>query len=49
MQKSDGLKICIELVPQTSWYSNLRKEMEQDDWDKLRKNLYKSYENKCGI
>lgn len=49
MQQSNNLILSIELVPKTSWYSNLRKEMEQDDWDKLRKNVYKQFDYGCGI
>jgi hypothetical protein len=43
------LKLSIELVPQTSWYSNLRGEMNKADWDKVRKNTYAAYGYKCGI
>jgi hypothetical protein len=49
MQQSNILKLSIELVPSTSWYSNLRGKMEREEWDRLRRNVYKSYENKCGI
>jgi hypothetical protein len=49
MQQSDDLKLSIELVPSTSWYSNLRGKMEQQDWDKVRENIYKVFDYKCGI
>ncbi len=29
------MKLTVELVPETSWYSNLRKAMLQAEWDKL--------------
>jgi len=44
-----ALKLTIELVPKTSWYSNMRNKMRPSQWDKLRKNVYEEYENKCGI
>lgn len=43
------LKLKIELVPQTSWYSNLRSNISDSDWDKLRKQVYAQYQNVCGI
>lgn len=43
------LKLTIELVPETSWYNNLRSMMNQQQWDVLRRKVYKDYGNKCGI
>ena len=43
------LKLTIELVPETSWYNNMRKAMSKSNWDKLRKEIYKKYNNVCGI
>jgi predicted restriction endonuclease len=43
------LKLTIELVPKTSWYSNLRNVIRPAKWDKLRKSVYAEYEHKCGI
>ena len=43
------LKLAIDLVPQTSWYSNLRSMMSRQDWDKVRKNTYAAYGHKCGV
>lgn len=43
------LKLTIELVPQTSWFSNLRSELSKKDWDKLRKETYEISDNKCDI
>ncbi len=43
------LKLSIELVPKTSWYSNLRNEMSKEGWDKLHKETYAQFGNKCGI
>jgi len=49
MKKSVSLKLTIELVPSTSWYDNLRKNMSQDEWDKIRKAAYAKYSYNCGI
>ncbi len=47
--KPKELKLKIELVPKTSWYDNLRKYTDKNDWDKIRKQTYVNYEHKCGI
>lgn len=41
--------LTIELVPETSWYNNLRKVISQKDWDVLRKQVYHKYNYHCGI
>lgn len=41
--------LTIELVPETSFYNNLRKMMSQESWDKLRKSIYAKYNHICGI
>ena len=43
------LKLKIELVPNTSWYNNLRKYIDIKDWDRIRKQTYANYEHRCGI
>jgi hypothetical protein len=43
------LKLKIELVPSTSWFSNLRNMMGRKDWDVLRKSTYAKYNHQCGI
>ena len=47
--KPHELKLTIELVPQTSWYDNMRKVIPKTQWDKLRKRVYAEYSHKCGI
>ncbi len=42
-------KLTIELVPKSSWYINLRNELNVEDWDKLRKFCYKKAAYKCEI
>ena len=43
------LKLEIELVPQTSWYCNLRKVLTREEWDKIRKKSYTDTGYKCAI
>lgn len=49
MANAKTLKLEIELVPQTAWYSNLRKKISKPEWDKIRKQAYKDSGNKCAI
>jgi len=44
-----GLKLTIELVPSTCWYSNMRKVLSGEQWDRLRRTVYKQWGYKCGI
>ena len=43
------MKLEIELVPETCWYSNLRKNISQKNWDIIRKQCYKDANYKCQI
>ena len=43
------MKLTIELVPKTSWYDNMRKVLSKAAWDKIRRETYKKYGNRCGI
>lgn len=49
MEKKKSLKLTIELVPNSSYYDNLRKFIKRSEWDQLRKRIYAEYDNKCGI
>lgn len=42
-------KLTIELVPQTSWFDNVRAYVPQHEWDYIRKNVYEKADNKCEI
>ncbi|RYX84437.1 HNH endonuclease [bacterium] len=44
-----ALKLTVELVPRTSWYSNMRSAVSKDDWDKIRKQTYAAFGHRCGI
>jgi hypothetical protein len=43
------MKLEIDLVPQTAWYSNLRTKISKKDWDEIRKRSYSETGNKCAI
>ena len=43
------MKLEIELVPETAWYSNLRKRISKREWDKIRKQCYADANHKCAI
>lgn len=42
-------KLTIELVPKTSWFTNLRSILKKEDWDNLRKQTYKKAHYRCEI
>jgi hypothetical protein len=42
-------KLSIELVPETSWCSNVRSEVPRSKWDKIRKKCYAEANNVCEI
>ncbi len=44
-----GFSLTIELVPETSWYSNLRNRAGRDLWDKIRYQSYKDAGYKCSV
>lgn len=43
------LKLTIELVPQTTWYSNLRNSVSKDVWNRIRKGCYRKAGYRCEI
>ena len=43
------LKLQIELVPSKTWYTNLRKVLPREEWDRVRKKVYADYGHRCGI
>lgn len=43
------MNLTIELIPSTSWFSNLRSLLEKEEWDKIRKGCYKKASYKCEI
>jgi hypothetical protein len=43
------MKLEIELVPSTAWYSNMRKAVTRDTWDKIRKECYRKAGYSCEL
>ena len=42
-------KLTIELVPRTSWFTNLRSILSGEDWDRIRRATYLSANFICQI
>ena len=40
-------KVRMQLIPETSWYFNLRKVLPKADWDKLRRQVYAYHSYQC--
>lgn len=43
------MKLTIELVPRTAWYTNVRSNVTKSEWDIIRKKCYRLAEYKCEI
>lgn len=43
------MKLEIELVPKTAWFTNLRSELTKAQWDVVRKKCYRQADYKCEI
>lgn len=43
------MKLTIELVPQTCWYSNVRSNVSKTVWDSVRKASYRKANNVCEV
>ena len=44
-----GLKLQIELVPGSCFYSNVRSILKKGQWDEIRRAVYGKFGNKCAI
>lgn len=40
-------KLRIQLIPESSWYYNLRSVLPKDEWNKLRKKVYAYFGYSC--
>lgn len=49
MENYTEKKLTIELVPSTAWYTNVRSNTTQAEWDIIRKKSYKKAGSKCEI
>jgi 5-methylcytosine-specific restriction endonuclease McrA len=43
------IKLTIELIPHTSFYSNVRSQVTKEKWNKIRFICYRLADNKCEI
>ena len=43
------MKLTIELVPKSSWYSNLRSELTKGEWETIKKKTRERTNSKCEI
>lgn len=43
------MNLKIELLPKTSWGTNLRTKLKKSDWDKIRKAVYEKEKMNCHI
>lgn len=43
------LKLPIELVPRTSWFTNLRSLMTASQWDVVKRDCYKKAGHRCEV
>lgn len=43
------IKLSVELVPKTAWYSNVRSNVPPAEWDRLRKKVYAKAGYVCEI
>lgn len=43
------MKLSIELVPKTCWFTNVRSNVSKSEWDILRKACYKKAGYRCEI
>jgi 5-methylcytosine-specific restriction endonuclease McrA len=44
-----NMKLTIELVPMSSWYSNVRSNVSKAEWDRLRHKSYEQANHVCEI
>ena len=45
----EDFKLTVELVPETSWYSNLRKQLPRKQWDRIRQEAIADADQRCAI
>ena len=42
-------RLTLDLVPRSSWYSNVRSHVSEADWDRLRKAAYERAGRRCEV
>jgi len=43
------MRLTVELVPQTSWGTNVRSMVDKSSWDRIRRKCYKAADYSCEI
>ncbi len=43
------MKLTIELVPKTAWFTNVRSKVTQDEWDAIRQKCYDQAGRHCQV
>ena len=43
------MKLTIELIPSTQFNNNVRSLVSRQEWHRIRKNVYRTYGNKCAV
>lgn len=46
---NNNTQLTIELVPSTCWFSNVRDHVDQETWDRLRRQTYRDVSRKCAV
>ncbi len=41
--------LTVELVPSSCWYANVRSNVSKDEWDKIRRTVYRAANYQCEI
>lgn len=49
VERFGDARLTIELVPRTSWYSNVRSNVSEAEWDRLRRPVYQRAGSRCEI
>lgn len=47
--RSFGTGLFIDLIPQTSWFSNIRSSVDGADWERLRRMMRRRAEERCEL
>jgi hypothetical protein len=45
--RSYGAGLFIDLIPETSWFTNVRSAIDPGDWDRLRRHVYSRAGHRC--
>ena len=46
---ADRVRLAVELVPKTCWFSNVRDHVDEKTWDRLRRQTYAKAGHRCQI